>query len=87
MYNMNSPIKIYSIEEAMGISNRKKREANNNLEVRKRKFDFNLISYYNLEILFHVLIDILVIMFIHHIHYLILLVQLTKIQREEHLLP
>lgn len=50
MCNMNSPIKIYSIEEAMGILNRRKQEGNEDFQAPKRKYNSNLIDYYNLAI-------------------------------------
>ncbi|MCJ0846294.1 hypothetical protein [Bacillus cereus] len=50
MCNMNTPIKIYSIEEAMGISKRRQRETNHDFQAPKRKYNSNLIDYYNLAV-------------------------------------
>lgn len=50
MCNMDSPIKIYSIEEIMGILNRRQKARNNDFEAPKRKYNSNLIDYYNLAI-------------------------------------
>ncbi|MEI4718912.1 hypothetical protein [Bacillus cereus] len=50
MCNMNTPIKVYSIEEAIGIPNRRKIEMNDDFEAPKRKYNSNLIDYYNLAI-------------------------------------
>ncbi|SDZ38888.1 hypothetical protein [Bacillus sp. 166amftsu] len=50
MCNMNIPIKIYSVEEAMGISNIRQRETNHDFQAPKRKYNPNLIDYYNLAV-------------------------------------
>ncbi|PGE16334.1 hypothetical protein COM64_20490 [Bacillus toyonensis] len=50
MCNMNSPIKIYSIEEAVGIPKRIEREISDDFQAPRRKYNPNLIDYYNLAI-------------------------------------
>lgn len=50
MCNMDSPIKMYSIEEIIGILNRRQRAKNNDFEAPKRKYNSNLIDYYNLAV-------------------------------------
>lgn len=48
--NMNRPIKIYSIEEVIGVLNRQQRARNNDFQALKRKYNSNLLDYYNLGI-------------------------------------
>lgn len=50
MCNMNRPIKIYSIEEVIGVLNRQQRARNNDFQAPKRKYNSNLLDYYNLGI-------------------------------------
>ncbi|CCU58561.1 hypothetical protein [Bacillus subtilis] len=50
MCNMHSPIKIYSIEDVFGVLNRQKRAQRNDFQAPKRKYNSNLIDYYNLAI-------------------------------------
>ncbi|WP_197232322.1 methylamine utilization protein MauJ [Priestia endophytica] len=50
MCNMNSPIKMYSLEEIIGILNRRQKEKNIDFAAPKRKYNSNLIDYYNLAI-------------------------------------
>ncbi|WP_338450556.1 hypothetical protein R4Z09_00875 [Niallia oryzisoli] len=50
MCNMNSPIRMYSIEEIIGILNRRQKARNNDFEAPKRKYNSDLIDYYNLAV-------------------------------------
>ncbi|MEK4197965.1 methylamine utilization protein MauJ [Cytobacillus sp. FSL K6-0265] len=50
MCNMDSPIKMYSLEEIIGIPNRRQKARNNDFEAPKRKYNSNLIDYYNLAV-------------------------------------
>lgn len=50
MCNMNEPIKVYSIEEIIGVLNRRDRGKNPDFEPPKRKYNKNLIDYYNLAV-------------------------------------
>ncbi|MFF2597262.1 methylamine utilization protein MauJ [Priestia megaterium] len=50
MCNMDKPIKLYSIEDIIGIPNRKQGVGNNDFEAPKRKYNSDLMDYYNLAI-------------------------------------
>lgn len=50
MCNLNKPIKVYNIEEILPIYKYVDSEANYNIEAPKRKYNHNLIDYYNLAL-------------------------------------
>ncbi|MED4267999.1 hypothetical protein [Priestia megaterium] len=50
MFNMDKPIKFYSIEEIIGIPNNPQKGGNNDFEAPKRKYNSDLMDYYNLAV-------------------------------------
>ncbi|MED4213388.1 hypothetical protein P4662_29670 [Priestia megaterium] len=50
MCNTNTPIKVYNMENIIGVPNTQRRERNYDFEAPKRKYNSNLIDYYNLAV-------------------------------------
>lgn len=50
MSNMDKSIKLYSIEEIIGIPNNPQKAGNNDFEAPKRKYNSDLMDYYNLAV-------------------------------------
>ncbi|WP_243550617.1 methylamine utilization protein MauJ [Priestia megaterium] len=50
MCNTNTPIKVYNIENIIGVGKTQRKERNNDFEAPKRKYNSDLLDYYNLAV-------------------------------------